>query len=89
MSYVYTEQRPELFTEHGTAVLLAIKDNVTRLLGQAGAVRAQEVFAKTPSGDTWLSLAALDYLVEIGAIREVTDGSTWGQYRVFVDATGA
>lgn len=83
MSYNYADQRPELFTERGTATLLQIKDNALRLIGEAGAVRAQEAFAGI-SGDSWLFLAALDYLVETGVIREVVPSQpVWGQHRIF------
>lgn len=81
--YVYAEQRAELFTEQGVATLLKVYENVKRLLGEAGAVRAVNTW-KDVGDDTGTMSAALDYLVEKGRIREVTDGSAWGQDRVFV-----
>lgn len=83
MSYVYIEQRPDLFTERGVATLLKIQENVRCLLRTAGAVRAQEAW-KDVGGDSWQLLAVLDYLVETGHLREVTDASAAGQDRVFV-----
>jgi hypothetical protein len=80
----YADHRAELFTDQGLTTLLKIQENVERLIGEAGAVRVQEAF-KGVTGDTWLFMAALDYLVEKGEIREVTDSSVWGQYRVFVE----
>lgn len=81
--YAYADLRPDLFTERGTETLLKIRTNVQRLIREAGAVRAQEAW-KGVGGDSWLMLAALDYLVERGEIREVTDESAWAQHRVFV-----
>jgi hypothetical protein len=81
--YNYQEQRAELFSESGVDMLLKIRANVERLIGTAGAVRAAEAWHGV-SGDTWIMLAALDYMVERGEIREVTTGNTWAQHRVFV-----
>ena len=40
------------------------------------------------TGDTWLMLACLDYLVERGELREITAGmDVAGQHRVYVAAT--
>lgn len=85
MSYVYTEQRPNLFTEEGVGVLLKVRAKVRTCLRDAGAVRAQEAWRGVRE-DTWLMLAVLDYLVELGEIREITDESTPAQHRVFVTA---
>ena len=87
MSYVYSEQRPNLFTEQGVTLMLKTQKKVRHLLTEAGAVRVQEVMSKL-GGDSWLMLACFDYLVEKGEIREVTDpDQVWGQYRVFVSTS--
>lgn len=85
MSYAYVIERERLFTEDGTQMLLKVRTKVERLIREAGAVRAQEAISGA-TGDTWLMMAALDYLVETGEIREITDKSVWGQHRVFVAA---
>jgi hypothetical protein len=84
MAYDYAEMRPKLFTEDGTELLTALRDNARRLLAQAGAVRAQEIWKHAPSGDSWTLLAGLDYLVEKGDLREITGPDAFGQHRVFV-----
>lgn len=81
--YDYHETRPELFTERGAETLLKVRDNVQRIIREGGAVRAQESW-KGVDGDSWLMLAALDYLVERDEIREVTNGAPAAQHRVFV-----
>lgn len=82
MSYRYAEIRPELFTERGVEMLTRIRRNVGERLVQAGAVRAIEAWTGV-SGDSWLMLACLDYMVEQREIREVTGSDAWGQHRIF------
>ena len=84
MSYEYQREREKLFTESGADMLIIIRDNVNRLLNTAGAFRADASW-RGVIGDTWTMLAALDYLVERGEIREISSG-TAGQHRVFVRA---
>lgn len=79
MSYSYTDIRPRLFTEEGTDVLLRVRDRVKTLLTQAGAFREAEL---SLSGDSWLNMAALDYLVERKEIVRLRD-NCWAQYRVY------
>lgn len=83
MSYEYKTERKELFTEEGQVIFLAIRDNVNRLIAEAGAVRADKAMLKV-SGSTWTMLAALDRMVELKEIAELTHENTMGQYRVFV-----
>jgi hypothetical protein len=82
MGYVYENERPKLFTEEGTRMLVAISIEAARLFKLAGAARFQEM-TRTVSGDSWLMLAATDYLVEMGRISRVSSG-TAGQHQVFV-----
>jgi hypothetical protein len=84
MSYDYAEERPKLFTENGVEVLTAVRRNVARALAAGGAVQAGFAISGV-GGDSWVQLAALDYLVEKGELREITEqGKVWGQHRVFV-----
>lgn len=85
MSYVYEDLRQSLFTQRGedTETLRKIRRNVVDLARAAGAVRAHEAWSGI-GGDSWLMLAALDYLVETGVIIEVTGPGVWAQHRVFV-----
>lgn len=82
--YKYSEAKPRLFTEDGQKMFLAIRDNVHRLLKLAGAVRMEE--AMCGGGSSWDMLACVDRLVELGEIREITNGDVAGQHRVFVSA---
>lgn len=82
MSYDYKKQRNELFTEQGVKVLTAVRDEAFRLLHISGAFMAQKVL----TGDSWTAHAALDYMVELGELFEVThnDRDRWGQHRVYI-----
>lgn len=84
MPYDYATERPKIFTEDGQTMFLKIRDNAKRLLGEAGAVRCQELVGGC-SGDSWQMLACVDRLVELGELREVTVRErVAGQHRVFV-----
>jgi hypothetical protein len=72
MSYVYIDQRDNLFIEHGVTTLLKLYDNVHRLLAVAGAVRTPEAI-RWVGGATYTIRAALNFLVETGALREITN----------------
>ena len=81
--YDYKAQRKELFTENGASILLEVRDKVHAGLKQTGAVMLGHMMV---SGLSWVSIAAIDYLVERGEIREVTGNDVTGQHRVFVKA---
>lgn len=83
MPYVYQLEKPKLFTDEGIKQVLMIHHEAQRLLGIAGAFRMIEV-CRVVTGEAWMHMAALDYLVELGHIREVTGPNVWGQDRVFV-----
>ena len=73
-NYNYEKIRPELFTEDGVELLMRMRDHSTKLLFQAGAYTFEKV-TRTIKGDTWLMLAALDYMVERKEIRMVYEPS--------------
>lgn len=81
--YDYQKEKPKLFTESGFKTLMEVRDTALKLLGTSGAFTCEKVI----SGDSWLCLAALDYLVETGKLRRLTPkGSVMGQREVFVKA---
>lgn len=75
MSYNYELIKPQLFTEQGVKMLMSMKDQVNRLLFTAGAFTTEKV-TRTVTGDSWLQLACLDYLVESGEINLVSTKGT-------------
>ena len=82
MMYVYKNLKEDLFSDQGQIKFLTVRDNVQRLLKEAGAIRMSEAI-RPVSGDSWLMLACVDRLVELGEIREITVNVA-GQNRVFV-----
>lgn len=86
MSYNYETEKAALFTDEGQRQFLKVRDFCKRMLKEAGAVRADKAMQAWGSGSSWTMLAALDRLVELGELREITT-NVWGQHRVFVAAT--
>lgn len=82
MSYRYETERPEVFTEEGQKMFLAIRDQVKELLAKAGAVRMDKAIAGQ-SGNSWTMLACVDRLVELKEICEITPSGIPNQWRVF------
>lgn len=79
--YKYEEQRPNIFTESGLKILLEMKEKIESALDKSGAFRLDKVMT---TGDSWTMLAVVDYLVEIGEIREIRQEHCAAQHRVFV-----
>lgn len=82
--YKYSEQKKIVFTDEGQKMFLAIRDNVKRLIREAGAVDMACAISVV-SGDSWENMACVDRLVELGEIREISrETYVAGQYRVFI-----
>lgn len=81
MAYEYQVERPKIFTEEGTQMLLKVRSTVEQLIKKSGCFHADKAWAGV-SGDSWTRIACLDYLVELGELSEVKR-DTWGQYRIF------
>lgn len=81
--YNYETEKPFLFTDKGQREFLKVRDRANKLLDEAGSFKIFSAL-KDVSGDTWKMMAYVDRLVELGEIREITDGSVAGQDRVFV-----
>lgn len=81
MSYEYQQQRTRIFSEEGVRTLLYIYRTALRLLEKSGSFTANYALY----GDSWVSLACLDYLCEQGILREVEQvRKPAGQDRIFV-----
>ena len=82
--YNYRDERSNLFTEEGQVLFLSIRDRVKSLLFTSGAVRMGHAISDS-TGITWMMLACVDRMVELGELQEVTaPNSCSGQDRVFV-----
>ncbi len=81
--YNYQNEKSKIFTEDGQVVFLKIRDKTQQLLKQSGAVMMGNILNEI-TGDSWLHLACVDRLVELGEIEEITNGGVAGQHRVFI-----
>jgi hypothetical protein len=81
--YNYQTEKPKIFTEDGQVMFLKIRDKIQQLLKQSGAVMVQNVL-RGITGDSWMMMACVDRLVELGEIKEITKENVAEQHRVFV-----
>jgi len=81
--YDYEKERKRIFTDEGQRVFMGVHKTANKLLDEAGAFMMFSAL-KGIGGDTWTLMAYIDRMVELGEIKEITDGNTLGQYRVFV-----
>jgi hypothetical protein len=82
--YEYQEQKPKILTDKGQREFLRVRDRANRLLEEAGAFMMFSAL-KDVAGDSWLMMAYIDRMVELGEIVEITSHVA-GQNRVFVRA---
>jgi hypothetical protein len=83
--YRYGELRESLFTDKGQRMLFKAKAFIDHSLTTAGAVRMGNVMPALAIGDSWMMMACVDRLVELGEIKEVLPVEyVRGQDRVFV-----
>lgn len=82
--YNYATEREKLWTEAGSVLFIAVRDRVKKLLFHSGAFTLGCAIQGV-SGDTWVMIAAVDRLAELGEIRELTQSNrVRTQDRVFV-----
>lgn len=82
MSYDYKIERPKIFTEKGQVEFLKVRDHVYKMLEFSGAFIMQNAW-RPISGDTWMMMAYVDRMVELGDIKEIKWNAV-GQCRVFI-----
>lgn len=84
MPYDYQAERPKLFTEDGQVLLLKIRDHAQKILKASGAV-SMEAIMSAATGNSWIRMACVDRMVELGELREVRQTETVAaQHRIFV-----
>lgn len=71
--YEYQHERPRLFTDDGQRMFLQIRDQTHKLIDAAGAVTIQKAIANV-GGDSWLMLACIDRMIELGEIVRLQSG---------------
>lgn len=84
MPYTYQEEKPKLLTDDGQRLFLRFRDRAQSLLKASGAVRAHELMSGF-SGDSWVLLACVDRLVELGELRLIEQADLVAtQYQIYV-----
>lgn len=84
MPYNYTEEKPKLFTEAAQADFIKARDWVKAALSRTGAFTMGAFMQNAGiGGDSWLMMAMIDRLVELGEIHEITLECA-GQNRTFI-----
>ena len=65
--------------------LLAVREIARNLIDKAGCVRMDKlIYIPGHNGDTWLSMARVDRLVEVGELVEIPQVGCMAQHRIFV-----
>jgi hypothetical protein len=83
MAYRYEEERHKIFTDEGQRTFLKVRDNAHLKLKHSGAATLGKIIDGS-TGDTFVLLACVDRLVELGELREVTRENCASQDRVYV-----
>lgn len=81
MPYDYKEMRSQIFLEENQWAFLQFRNNMFVALRRTGAVQLEKLMS---CGDSWLSIAFFDRMVELGEIREIPQVDIAGQDRIFV-----
>jgi hypothetical protein len=80
--YNYKEEKPKIFKEENQELFLAIRTKVLNKIKETGAIKLGSAIQGF-TGDSWVQMACVDRLVELGEIKEIpTTGM--GQDRIFV-----
>ena len=82
MSYNYQAERSNLFTEEGAEILTAMRDKCRQMIKQSGAFVASRAVGSV-TGNCWVMLAALDYMVEKGELERVMQPGVWAQHEIY------
>ena len=82
--YNYEDLKPELFTEGFQPKFLEVRDTVRDLISVNKVFRLDALITIV-TGDSWLIVACVDRLVELGEITEVLEvrGCVPLQHRIF------
>jgi hypothetical protein len=85
--YDYETEKQKLYNDAGQRLFIMVRDRVKALVRESGAVRMQEAMT-LPRGigcsDTWMLMACVERMCELGELCEVPTGNAPAQHRVFV-----
>jgi len=84
LSYDYETQKPNLLTPQGQKGLFEVRALADERIETAGAVTMTKATNGCSLPNSWDRLAAMDYLVELGELREIPQENVRAQDRIFV-----
>ncbi len=85
MTYDYKKLRTEIFTEQGVNLLLHIKSKANRSIRESGATTIGNLISNISiCDDVHHAIACVEYLIERGDLKEITDPDIRCQDRVVV-----
>lgn len=80
--YNYPEVRPEIFTDSGRQKLEVIRQKVSQHLGNSPSITLVQAISGA-LGDTWVNMACVDRMVELGELEEIDVRAKIAQDRTF------
>lgn len=81
MSYSYAEMKRKLFTDEGVLVVLIVHTKVLNM--NVGDLKTIGQLIEGIPGDSWVTLAAVDYLIKHDVLREIHQrGDVPAQHRI-------
>ena len=83
MAYDYKKIKPKLFIEAHQRLFLEIRDKVHYLLRETSVAKMGFIMNGL-SGDSWIMMACVDRLVELGEIEEILCGDRSARDRIFI-----
>lgn len=82
--YDYETEKPKLFTEEGPQVFIAFRDRAISVLNDSGAFMYERVERGVKGiHDTWMGLACIDRMVELGEVEDLSPEGVWRQHRIY------
>ena len=79
--YDYKDYKPELFKEENQEDFLKIRDGIKATIQIAGCITMDKAIGFGKRGDSWLHMAMVERLVELGEIEEVK--TEYDSFRIF------
>lgn len=83
LTFINSIKKNKIFTEEGQVKISCMHDHIQKLFKTSGAFNIHSAF-KCNLSNTWLMMACIDRLVELGEIIEIKQEGVAGQNRVFV-----
>lgn len=81
--YKYDDMKAKLFSDEGQRKFLQVRDKINSIIPASGCIRLGEVMTNI-GGDSWIIMACVDRMVELGELVEIKYENSIAQKRIFV-----